>query len=264
MAINRVANFKESNEIIDILSNRFYKQIASSIKSTVYSAAENYKINGSYPNSIISKHSDEIELILRKLITRSIVVSSKRQYRLLQQLISKPKKSDELYDLFDIPQVNDELNEDQKYWMLLFLRKNLDYIPYTTRKEIDAKIKSLQKDTELSSDDIADNLKSDLGDKQSLTRASIIAGFVAHTAVSWASLNTAKTVNRRIQNELKKEWISMRDSKVRDDHAAADGQIVGLNDFFLVGSEKLEFPGDPNGSIENTINCRCIIGYIND
>lgn len=33
--------------------------------------------------------------------------------------------------------------------------------------------------------------------------------------------------------------------------------MVNSDDNYNVGGEQLEFPGDPNGSPENTINCRC-------
>lgn len=55
----------------------------------------------------------------------------------------------------------------------------------------------------------------------------------------------------------KKEWLATRDSRTRDSHAHADGQQVDLNEKFDIDGEALEYPGDPNGSAENIINCRC-------
>ena len=40
----------------------------------------------------------------------------------------------------------------------------------------------------------------------------------------------------------------------------AKGIISALDDF-SVGGEQLEYPGDPSGSAENVINCKCVIGY---
>jgi hypothetical protein len=55
------------------------------------------------------------------------------------------------------------------------------------------------------------------------------------------------------------EWLSARDSAVRETHAEADGQVTGINgEGFDVGGETLEYPGDPSGSPEETINCRCV------
>ncbi len=56
---------------------------------------------------------------------------------------------------------------------------------------------------------------------------------------------------------LEKEWLSMQDGRVRQAHALADGQTVGSQGAYIVGGEPLQYPRDPAGSTENTINCRC-------
>jgi len=55
------------------------------------------------------------------------------------------------------------------------------------------------------------------------------------------------------------EWLSVRDAAVREAHADADGLVVQLNESFMVGGEALAYPGDPRGSAENVINCRCTV-----
>jgi uncharacterized protein with gpF-like domain len=57
--------------------------------------------------------------------------------------------------------------------------------------------------------------------------------------------------------KTQKRWIAVHDSRTRHAHMAADNQMVNQADTFSVGGEQLQFPGDPNGSPENTINCRC-------
>lgn len=57
--------------------------------------------------------------------------------------------------------------------------------------------------------------------------------------------------------EIVKEWVAVVDSRTRDAHKKADGQRVPINEPFIVNGEKLMYPGDPNGSAENIINCRC-------
>lgn len=60
----------------------------------------------------------------------------------------------------------------------------------------------------------------------------------------------------------KKEWLTARDEKVRDSHAAADGQVVPITESFTTGiGSRLQYPGDrssaaPAGDI---INCRCTV-----
>jgi HK97 family phage portal protein len=54
-----------------------------------------------------------------------------------------------------------------------------------------------------------------------------------------------------------KEWLSTKDDRTRDDHVAADGQVVGVNEPFIVGGASLQYPGDPDGPAEEVCRCRC-------
>ncbi len=58
----------------------------------------------------------------------------------------------------------------------------------------------------------------------------------------------------------RKGWQTANDAKVRPAHAKAQIDYtkgIPLNEPFIVGGEPLMYPGDPNGSIGNIINCRC-------
>ena len=57
--------------------------------------------------------------------------------------------------------------------------------------------------------------------------------------------------------EMEREWVSTLDARTRPEHAEADGQVVGVDEPFIVGGEKLMFPGDRSGSGWNIYNCRC-------
>lgn len=84
---------------------------------------------------------------------------------------------------------------------------------------------------------------------QRIARTEVIS---ASNAGSWAHYRESGVV-------AQKEWLTAQDERVRDAHADAEGQMVDLDDPFVVDGEELEFPGDPNGSPENIINCRCTI-----
>lgn len=58
---------------------------------------------------------------------------------------------------------------------------------------------------------------------------------------------------------LAKEWVSVADNRTRHAHAEANGQIVENGEPFVVGGEKLMFPGDESmgASGWNLYNCRC-------
>lgn len=56
-----------------------------------------------------------------------------------------------------------------------------------------------------------------------------------------------------------KQWLATNDTRTRPDHRHADGQIVGVDEAFIVGGEKLQYPGDPDASAKQTIQCRCTV-----
>jgi SPP1 gp7 family putative phage head morphogenesis protein len=55
-----------------------------------------------------------------------------------------------------------------------------------------------------------------------------------------------------------KQWLTSGLPNVRPAHRAAEGQIVKVDEPFLVGGEYLMHPGDPSGSAGNVINCHCV------
>jgi len=59
-------------------------------------------------------------------------------------------------------------------------------------------------------------------------------------------------------SQVKKEWVSMGDQLVREDHIFADGQVVDDSEPYTVGGESLMWPGDSSlgASAGNVINCR--------
>lgn len=62
--------------------------------------------------------------------------------------------------------------------------------------------------------------------------------------------------------KLEKFWISTKDSRTRQSHAAANGQGAPLQDgFFLVGGEHCRYPADPMLSAGERARCRCAVGY---
>jgi len=89
-------------------------------------------------------------------------------------------------------------------------------------------------------------------------RSQTIAATEVHGANEYGSQEAASSSGL----SLTKVWLSLHDSKVRDDHAEADGQEVGMDEAFDVGGEQLMYPGDPAGSAGNTINCRCTVIYM--
>lgn len=65
-----------------------------------------------------------------------------------------------------------------------------------------------------------------------------------------------ESYNRAVEMgiDMEKEWMSARDSRVRDSHAKLNGVRVGYNDRFPNGCM---YPGDPQGAPREVYNCRC-------
>lgn len=91
-------------------------------------------------------------------------------------------------------------------------------------------------------------------------RADMIARTETHGAANYGSNEAARETGL----PLKREWLAAQDERTRETHAAANGQIVGMDNPFEVGNDTLMYPGDPEGTPEEVINCRCAVGYIVD
>jgi len=84
-------------------------------------------------------------------------------------------------------------------------------------------------------------------------RSARIARTEVHTGTNTA-IHESVALTERVQEH---EWGGALDERERSAHAAAEGQRVPMDQPFLVMAEELRYPGDPNGSAANVINCRC-------
>lgn len=76
---------------------------------------------------------------------------------------------------------------------------------------------------------------------------------IARTEIGRA-MSGGRFVQMREMGITRHQWLSSRDDVVRDSHAALDGDVVEMGEDFANG---LEYPMDPSGPPEETINCRC-------
>jgi len=97
------------------------------------------------------------------------------------------------------------------------------------------------------------------GEISSKYRAMMIARTEVHTGYNIGR----QAASEASDLQLSKEWISANDGRVRDfnnnrfSHKAADGEIVRLDEMFVLTGESMRFPGDPRASASNVIHCRC-------
>lgn len=92
-------------------------------------------------------------------------------------------------------------------------------------------------------------------------RAQVIAVTEVHRAYNFGSLAAALNIDALDARVLLKRWDSKEDTRVRPGHREADGQTVPVTQPFLVALEPLMAPGDPAGSPDNVIHCRCKMRY---
>ena len=75
-----------------------------------------------------------------------------------------------------------------------------------------------------------------------------------------------KLSRKKYKKDVRKVWVTTRDSKVRDPHQHAEGQEVGINENFVIRgkrTERIPYPRHRSASTWNRCNCRCRVAYIN-
>ena len=100
---------------------------------------------------------------------------------------------------------------------------------------------------------IAKRLKQEMN--ISADRAVTIARTEGNRVLNQSRLDSYEQANKT--TPMKKRWVGTLDGRTRESHQRADGQIVEMDKSFNVGGEKLQYPGDSNGSGWNTVRCRC-------
>jgi hypothetical protein len=79
----------------------------------------------------------------------------------------------------------------------------------------------------------------------------------ANTIFNYADYRKAKKLGYRY-----KEWVSMRDSRVRKTHMEVDSRTIPIDDFFVVGDCVIRYPRDfEYGTPKEIIGCRCVLKY---
>lgn len=70
----------------------------------------------------------------------------------------------------------------------------------------------------------------------------------------------ARDTERLAGFKVVRRWVTAHDDRVRDSHAAMDGQEVGMDEPFITGNgESIMYPGDPSAPPEEVIQCRCVV-----
>lgn len=99
------------------------------------------------------------------------------------------------------------------------------------------------------------------------------AAVIVRTEIKRATETGGSVAAETFPFEQNKEWIAIKDNRTRGnpingshDHAnhwEMDGQVVDADGKFKDprNGNELKYPGDPEGEAEDTIQCRCTVGY---
>jgi hypothetical protein len=95
-----------------------------------------------------------------------------------------------------------------------------------------------------------------------MNRAEVIIRTEVNRTFSIATQSRLEQSDERLGGGLGKWWLAVDDDRTRPDHAEAGRRYgpdnpIPVDQAFIVGGERLMYPLDPNGSAEQTIQCRC-------
>ena len=143
--------------------------------------------------------------------------------------------------------------------VLAFLKKEgAELVTNVTATTIEALKKTLAEGIATGENalDLSDRVRHVMGDSASRARANTIGRTESIKSFNAGAVEAYKQTQGLVK---RKRWLATLDGDVRETHADADNQVVGLNDSFQVGGSVLQYPGDPSGDPEETINCRCTV-----
>jgi HK97 family phage portal protein len=81
---------------------------------------------------------------------------------------------------------------------------------------------------------------------------------IARTTMTGAGNSGAQEAWDQTGVIKQRQWLSaLLPGRTRIEHELAHGQTKGIREAFEVGPDLLQYPGDPNGSVGNIVNCLC-------
>lgn len=248
-SLNRKRELSIQNALIDRLSAGFQRSLARQLNATMIRAVRKYVDDGSdlNINSIVMRDLNKLEKLFADQYK---VVMIEFGSRILSGLKSNlPTNRKDVNDAF-MTRVND------------FIRVYaLDRATSISGTTIDQLRSIIQAGTieGLGVREIAKGITERIPTISNY-RSNTIARTETHTASGYASEMAATETGLN----LKKEWVAFIDGRERETHAEANGQVVNRDEDFTVGGEQLAYAGDPSGSAENIINCRCAVLYFEE
>ena len=244
---NRRREVRRQGLLLDRLERKFTGKLRVEIARAMREMIRVYELTGEVPAA--RDHTDNLTSVFQSLAVASATTFGAR-------VIGQGKDAGYVLETKDFAGTMARLA--LSYVASEMIRRRITSISDTTRAQIVAAVARGYADG-LGVAGIAAAIDANVG-TISRSRAALIARTETHGAANFGAMNAAQETGIR----LKREWLAAHDARTRDTHAEADGQIVGQDEPFDIGGYAMMYPGDPAGPAEETINCRCALGFVVD
>jgi len=247
--MNRRRELAVQNALIDRLAVGFERSLAKQLNATMIKAVREFNKDGSdlSTNSVVMQDVPRLEKLFASHY-RTVMIEFGN--RILSGLKAhKPTAHKDVNDAF-MTRVND--------FIRVYALDRATSISGTTIDQLRSIISAGTLEG-LANREIARNITERIPTIANY-RSNTIARTETHSASGYASEMAATETGL----SLKKEWVAFIDGREREAHAEANGQVVARDEDFTVGGEQLSYAGDPSGSAENIINCRCTVLYFEE
>lgn len=244
---SRERELRRQNILLDRLEVSFRNRMQREISRAMLEMVRGFEITGEIMTP--RNHHDNVETAFRAMAIDAATAFGAR-------VIDQGKASGRVLETKDFADTMARLA--LRYIANEAIRRHITSIAETTRNQVINAVTRGYADG-LGQEGVAKYIRG-LVPEFSRYRSALIARTETHGAANFGATSAAKETGL----PLRKEWIAAEDDRTRPDHAAADGQIVGVDDAFDVGGASLMYPGDPSAPVEQIANCRCAQGFIVD
>lgn len=247
-------NPRREQRLQELLRNRieqkYLRRIGSEINRAMRKAAKNVQDSLPAPiDRVKAEHEQRLNRILTQLWTES--------GRTISEQIAGNKKAMQSFELKrDGVLPTEQADMVMQQWIATVGARKIVQISNTTINDV-RRVVEKGIENGLSERDLAKEIR-----KVSPVLAGNRAQSIARTETGAASANAAQATAQASGVELEREWVASSGERTRKSHDDADGQVVPMDQPFIVGGYELMMPCDPKGPAHLTINCRCAVAYI--
>ena len=231
--------------LLNAIERRYQGRIRSAIRDWSMQALDVWEETGAVPQA--NQHESDMREIVQDISETAIRIFGER-------ILDQQKAGAFVIERKDFATTLARMS--QRYIMLEAVRRRITDISDTTRSQI---IRGIERGVAegLGVAQIASFVR-DLVPGLSRYRSALIARTESHGAANYGADAAAKDTGL----VLMKEWVAAADERTRPDHDNVSALPIPMDSLFQVGTDMLAYPGDPNGSPEQVINCRCAVAHI--